>query len=81
MNPKEYDCVIVGAGIAGLTLANLLAGDGLQVAVIEAAERPAAVLVEPSLGVSEDATAEVRSISQAVKGVSSKRKSAQDTGA
>jgi len=65
VNPKEYDCVIVGAGIAGLTLANLLAGDGLQVAVIEAAERPAAVLVDPSLGVSEDATAQVRSISQA----------------
>ena len=30
-----YDCVIIGAGIGGLILANLLARDGLKVLLVE----------------------------------------------
>ena len=40
MSVQTYDVIIVGAGIAGLALANKLALDGLKLAVVEAGDRP-----------------------------------------
>lgn len=32
----NYDCIVIGGGFAGLTAANVLAGRGLKVIVLEA---------------------------------------------
>ena len=36
----KYDCIVIGAGLSGLTAASLLAKSGLSVAVCEHASKP-----------------------------------------
>jgi electron transfer flavoprotein-quinone oxidoreductase len=35
MSDERFDCIIVGGGLAGLTAANVLAGEGLEVLLVE----------------------------------------------
>lgn len=40
MADKNYDAIVVGAGVGGLTVASLMAKDGLKVLILEQCDRP-----------------------------------------
>lgn len=40
MNEKQYDAIIVGAGVGGLSVGTLLAKEGLKVLMLEQCDRP-----------------------------------------
>ena len=46
---ENPDVVVVGAGLAGLSLALALAGEGMEVAVLEAGSEPAPFSEDPEL--------------------------------
>ena len=37
---KQYDAIVIGAGVGGLTVATLMAKEGLKVLVLEQQDRP-----------------------------------------
>ncbi len=50
MNSAETDCVVVGAGLAGLTAARALERDGLEAVVLEARDRVGGRTVNQAIG-------------------------------
>jgi oxygen-dependent protoporphyrinogen oxidase len=44
MNDETYDCIILGAGLTGLTIAHYLRKSGRRVLVLEKADRPGGVI-------------------------------------
>ena len=50
MNPAEIDCLVVGAGLAGLTAARALEGAGIEALVLEARDRVGGRTVNQAIG-------------------------------